>query len=245
MSSIGIYVSSRDNVSSSNNSFKVYLNTYFGRGTDGFSLALTHLYFINSNYVIHSYNRYVYFVYNGTAYTATLHTRNYTSSEMVTELQTEMNDAVPGTPFTVTYNSTTDRLAISSSGSTFRFATGTNNAYSVLGVTSTNLTSTAASSVTLGGILDLSGTKYVDIATNMSANSFSSSGRRVFERIPITAAYGSMAYWENQYPRYQYYFADSLTTLDIELFDDHGYPLQLAENSYVFMHFMLVPGDSE
>ena len=90
----------------------------------------------------------VYFTYGAAARTATIPPGDYTGTTIASNLASVMNAEIDGSdPFSVVYSAVTGKLTVSSSGSNFGFAFGTNTAASarkVIGFNAANQTEAAS-----------------------------------------------------------------------------------------------------
>lgn len=86
-------------------------------------------YNVNSNYNVFN------FTYSGTAEIITIDPGNYTIDELISELETQMNGAVSGTPFTITYNDISQKVSIANAGTDATLLNG--NGWQLIGFETT------------------------------------------------------------------------------------------------------------
>ena len=77
-------------------------------------------YIPNSSYVVNAHNYQFICTYNSVNYTISLTKKNYTATQLATELQTQLNNTVANV-FTVTFDSQTNKFSFTSSGLAFVF----------------------------------------------------------------------------------------------------------------------------
>lgn len=177
-------------------------------------------------------------------YTITLTNQDYTGSQLATEIASQMTTASTaslGFTYSGSYNSQTKKITITLTDglpNTFRFTTPTlsNNAYRIAGFTSAGITGQIlAVTQTSNSVIDLAGTKYLDIISrSLSTGNVSSSGTSsVLVRIPVSADFGSVLFYQNDNPEALTLRNDNLENVDIQVRDDEGNPYELDSNHHV------------
>jgi hypothetical protein len=170
-----------------------------------------------------------------TTYEAVIPANNYTSSQFTTELATQLNSAASGI-WTVTYDSQSGKLTITKNG-TFRFVDGPCSGHAEVGY---DLTDTVFElSKVMHSPLNLSGTQYIDVVTNIAGSSWNSTGTyTVLVRVPLSESFGDVIIY-NANLKHSLMTRGSMTQLEFALRDDRGRRLGLDENSHVNYTFLL------
>lgn len=200
-------------------------------------ISLVNVTFPNLQYPVNSNNNVIVFEEDGvgTDFTATLTEGTYTATELITEIQTQM-DAAGANTYTVTYNSNTYKYTWTTSGTSLRF-TSDSTADKVLGL-DTSVGSFAAS-VTSSYPIRLDGTQYVDVICSIPSNNITSDNKPVYKRIPVVVSFGEINFIESQFDDFLNLRANNLISLDIRLIDDTGSAYSLPVNSEVQYTFKL------
>lgn len=236
-----ISISSRDRQYNSidNSKFSVPLRLGFG-DFRGYTISLDSIQFMNSNPSVTGYNNKIYFQENGGAIlTATIPTGNYNSTTYAATVATQMT-AVGTLVYTATLSTLTDKMAITvTPPDVFNFVAGDYQAYETMGLDIFALPTPSASAIALTGIVDLSGSKFVDVCLNLPVNVVSSNDLPVFARVPVEAPYGHMVHYESATQDEHFIQQPALDRMDVRLYDDRGFPYVLATNSFVSMTFKL------
>ena len=240
-----LFLDSRDSIDKSIPSeYTWLLSGMNSMSTNNITLAIDTFILPFSRYVIHSYNKYIYIKQNGGAtQIAVLTEGNYTATTLCSEIKTRL-DALGVLVYTVTYNSTTQKITISVPiPDVFQLVSGSYNPYKVLGV-DTDVFTTAVSTYTTPYQVDLSGTKYIDISCTSIPiqNSKSGDSYPILMRIPCYTQIGSVLSWEN-------YNSDKvikvapyqLDQLSIRLIDDEGNPYNLDKTHELSLTIRLTP----
>lgn len=172
-----------------------------------------------SFYSVNSNNNKLYFVETGsqsTTRTVTFPVGDYTSSSLVSTLETHLN--AQGTyTYTVSYSNSTYKVTI---GSTDNFKILASSTCSWLGLSASD--SSLADSYTFPKILNLSGPSSLYLLASeisSSSNIHNSESINVLEKIPISGNKGEIVFWEN--PR-DFGWVDSnnsLSSLTLKLLD--------------------------
>jgi hypothetical protein len=199
----------------------------------GFKLSLQNIEFANTVYPINANNNIVTFDEGGGSLTATLTANSYTGSELASHLKTQMDAAVgAGDTYTVTYDSQSKKLTIASTGTYFFVSGVANHAFDELGITT--LDDAAAASRTSDVPINVSGSQYVDIVTDLSNLNYSSSTTaHVLARVPLNVAFGQVVFYEPNNDGSLFSTVDHLDYVSMALRDDKGNLWELPSNSYV------------
>ena len=199
-------------------------------------LQLEQCSFANTVYPVNAlYNTLVY-EENGAASTTTsiLSIKNYTGTQLATELQTRMNaDTQESTVYTVTYDSQLKKISITTSGNDFRILSSS-SCLEILGLSEENGMLSTTTSITFPYTVRLDGPDYLDVVSNLSSRNINSDGKtNVIARIYITAPFGTLNTFENKSDSRMIFYADELSTLQLRLFDPKGNLYVLSENTNV------------
>lgn len=168
---------------------------------------------------------------NTDTYTITLTSKNYTGTQLASEIASKMttaSSADQGLTYTGTYNSQTKKITILLTDglpNVFKFNAVSNDAYRLAGFTDNEISSqTLAVDQISDTMIDLAGTAYVDILSRSLATSnvSSSTTSSILCRIPLTSAIGTVIYYVNNDPSVLTLRNDNLEQVDIELRDDEG-----------------------
>ena len=239
-----LFLDSRDSIDRSiANEFTWLLTGMNSMSTNNINLSLDSFLMPFSRYVIHSLNKYIYIKQNaGATQIAVLTEGNYTATTLCTEIKTRL-DALGVLVYTVTYNSTTQKITISVPiPDVFQLVDGSYNPYKVLGV-DTDVFTTGVSSYTTPYQVDLSGTKYIDVVCTSIPiqNSKSGDSYPVLFRIPCYVQIGSMLSWEDYNQRAIRVSPYQLDQLSIRLIDDQGNPYYLDKTHECSITVRLTP----
>lgn len=230
-----VFLNSNDRLyysSSSPSNFTVLINTALSEMPKS-HVSLESITFYNLEYGINSNNNTLTFQENGVAVDIpiTISPGNYSDSTFTAALKTAM-DAAGANTYTVTYNSTTSKLTISTTiPDTFKLVSGTMLDYLGFEV------STSFQTAHTGDYpLILSGTTYVDLCLGL-LNRNLKTGRnygRIFARVPVNVNYGSLVVYNNYSDNDDVLIStDSLDEYRVELFTDRGLHMDLPTNCIV------------
>jgi hypothetical protein len=215
--------------------FNVDIDTSLGNQVQ--AIALAECIIPASYYRINNTNNIFNLGISGVYSPVTIPPGNYTITNFIGsagQLALSLNTVTPGVSWTSAYNTITGTMSVSNSISeAFSFESNYyNNSYLGMGV------SAIVSSV--GGILvspnplDLSGTKYIELRTNMNMNSSTTINydKGTLARIPTNStAFGIISYtaesfkWINSQNKYY-------QNINLRLFDDRQEPLSLNNLDY-------------
>lgn len=219
------------------------LNFNTGNDMANYALSIQSVIFPNSVYPINANNNKIYWQEDGGGtITSSIPIKNYSATQLATELQTLFNtDTGLGRTYTVSYDTQTKKFTMGESvgiPNTFQFVSGSNNAYDEIGIKADG--GAKSTSYQFDYIVDLSGTEYVDIQTDIGTNNYSSNGKsNILDRIPVGTSFGEIVAYQNTTDDFINLNEDSITTLEIRILDDKGNLWALPENSQVAMVFKL------
>lgn len=220
-----IFIDSGDRVKGSTNDFTVSLKDHhIGLDKD---VAIHNLIIPYSYYAINSNNNDFLCGPTGSD-TITLTDGNYTGSQLATELATQLNVVLSPT-YTVVFDDKTGKFTYSTGDSSeFSLITDTkNNRY--LGFTKSSTNASSSGSLTSANVVDLAGTKFVEIRSNLHLHSENTSNDNhdILTRVyPNSDAFSSIFYDSSSFSNI-YYDGHFLNKLDLSLFDDNGDALLL------------------
>lgn len=197
---------------------------------------------------INDRHRYLYVqVDSGAGYgattTVTLTPGVYTVASFVPHLKARLEAALGGT-WTVSMNSTTYKLSIGNDLITsFRFMSGADDVYQIIGYDPLDLPDTVASTRVAPGILDLSGSKYIDVVISGYKNTTSTSSVPATIRVPVTENFGTLVVYQ---PSLEISVdVMGIDLLEVRLYDDSQRFYELPVNCPVEMTLELQYGFGE
>ena len=245
MSTTLLLLDSRDKQNGSTNaepSFRLDSERITNRS---FRISLQSCTIPNLEFPIGTYNNTVIFAEGGGSnLSATITPGLYTGSEFATELKTIL-DAAGALTYTVTYSSITGRITIAPTTSTVQLKT-TNAAFTAAYVMGFNdKTDTAdAASITGDYVVRLDGSRFIDIEISGIGQTVSSKNTsQPIARVPITAPFGSIVYYEMSESSQSQFVADSqlLSNLQFRLRNEYGRTLELEDTAYCNFTLLLKP----
>ena len=225
MSNQIIHIDSSDRSSGNHNDFKVIIHdNQLGNNKD---VSIHSLIIPFSYYAINDNNN--DFLAGPTGGdTITLTNGNYTSNELATELKTQL-DAVLTPTYTVSHDSKTGKFTFSSGDSSdFVIITDTKN-YKYLGFNASSTNNSASGSLVSTNVIDVAGTRYIDIRSNLHTHSSNSSNnnRDLLARIyPNSDPFASIFYDHSSFEGV-YFDGNYLRQLELALYDDNNDLLDL------------------
>lgn len=229
---LNIYLNSRDKSFGSASDFEFQTNINNIVRNTGFQIRLEEFTMPFLEYGVNSKNNSLIFEENGNAadIVCSITPGYYTASEFIALLETalQLNGA---NTYIITYNTNTKKITISAGVDTFRFVSG--NLLDVIGF----VPQTSFSSISTGSHpINLAGSLFVDIYTNLITNNFSIGVRpsgTLLARIPCNAEYGELLDYVNDMNHsFTVLNDESINNLAISLYDDKGRLLDLPENCY-------------
>lgn len=222
-----IFINSKDRISGTSSNFLVNMNISIEYAD---YLQLLNVRIPNTFYNVNSYNNQITFIDNlSVTHTITIPNGSYNINNLLTAIQTALN-AASALVFTLTYNSTTFKLTISTTDNfQLLFGSGLNQLNYLLGFSSIDLN--GANSYTSDLCVSLSFNYIVIKIDEIGRTAYYSTNKRDEKTfiIPINEPSGS--YVEYDHKQYFYQCADTrgkvLSQLNISLFSPGGNPLNL------------------
>jgi hypothetical protein len=236
MSSSYIFVSSNDRTFSASapSDFEVSINSSLADSPRS-ALSIENITFFNLEYGVNSNNNTLQFRENSddvTTYTVTITPGNYGSADFVAALKSAM-DAAASNTYTVSYSSTTGKLAITVIlPDTFKLVGGS-MLTNVMGYEPM----TSFTAVKSGDYpINIAGTSFVDVTLGLSnKNIVTGAGQyRPFIRVPIAVGFGNLVEFTNFSDNDDVLIAtDDLDRLRITLYNDRRQVYDLPLNAVV------------
>lgn len=191
------------------------------------------------------YNTSLVFRENGGAvdFTATITQGTYTGTDLATEIAARMNSVVGiANTYTCSYNQSTLKLTISANiPNTFSIRSNS-TCLAELGFTST---STGFAVVqTSAYIVNLVGSRYMDITINHPTNSLSTGAiqrSNLLARMKWGVPKGSIQYYQVQVPMSHNVNRNTLSTMEIRFFNDKGRQMTLDPNHRITLTLAIEP----
>jgi hypothetical protein len=239
-----IHLNTKDSQTSDNASSMFNLNR-LPKSKDKKKLSLQSIEFANMIYPITRYNRTLYFQEDsdtGTTYSGNININNiYDGNTFATEIQRILNAETGNAyDYSVSYSTTTKKLTISEdSNNPFKIVAGDNNCNDLMGMNTSIDTSFETSSFELRNPIDITGTKYFDVMSNINTVNFTStSTSNILMRVPVSVNFGEILYYE---PKNLHYINidDFEKNLELQLRDDLGKIIELSSNCYISYTFRL------
>lgn len=224
-----IYLNTKDSVTPDGTFFRWNLSSNVIRGKRNYQLALKSVQFPNAVYPINAYNNKLYVTLSGVTDVATITPGIYSGLTLVAHLKTILDALAYAATFTVTYNTAQQNITITPSAGNFaiRIGTTTDTAAYILGVSSAQA-GTEVAAFTTANPLNIGGTVFVDVLSNVGVNHVSSSfSSRVLCRIPIDVDFGVNVFWEPQQPIVMSLTSSDFDVFEIALRDDRANPYVL------------------
>lgn len=179
-----------------------------------------------------------------TTFVATLTTNtNYTGLTLATEVASALNGSGTGKTYTATYDLDTNRLTVTTSAGTFRLVDGTESAHEEVGYDVSD-SAFYGTSFNFPYPIDVSGTKYIDVLTNVgSGSSWNSTGTyNITARVTNIASFGEILQHSFNFPL-RMRMTQSSDRISFQLRDDRGYIIELGPNSHASFTFLLTPNE--
>jgi hypothetical protein len=221
-----IYISSADRNSGNSNDFLLFLDDELLRDQHK-DLAVSEAIIPHSYYAINDNNNTFECGPTG-ADTITITNGNYTSSEFATHLATQLNVVLVPT-YSVSFSTNTGKFTYSTGdASEFVLVADTKN-YKYLGFAKNSSNSSASGSLVSTNVINISGTEYVDILSNLQVASENSSNlnRDVLARIyPNSSAFSSI-FFNATTDNAVHFAGQHINRMHIRLVDEHGDALDL------------------
>lgn len=214
------------------------LNFNTGNDMENYAISIQSVTLPNLVYPFNKNNNTIYWNEDGGAtITSTITPNNYTGTQMAAYLQTMFNaDSVLGRTYTVVYDGQSKKMTMTESvglPNTMAFFTGSlGSPYDELGIKANS--GNRSSTYQFEYPVDLSGTEYVDIQTDITTRNYSSNGKsNILERIPVPVSYGEIVSYQNTTDDYISLNEDSISSLEIRVLDDKGNLWDLPPNAQI------------
>jgi hypothetical protein len=216
------------------------LNFPVANDITGYGLSIQNIGFPNVVYPVNSTNNKIYFKENGgSTLTATITSGFYNGEDFASEIQTQLN-SFGSLTYTCEFQTLTKSLNVSVLlPNLVQFVEGDNNANEIMGydVPTQPLAVSIAS-----GPVRLDGSLYLDVQSSIGNLNYSSNGKsNLLFRVPITAPFGSINFYENPTDDYLQIVESDIFNLEIRLLDDKGNLFDLPFNSNVFLTIKMKP----
>lgn len=206
----------------------------------GFQVSLQKVSFLHTVYPFQNVNQ-LYFEDNGAPFTATIVRGNYTGVTMATHLAAIL-DAAGTLVHAVTYDTVNKRFTIDvGGGNTFRFVSGSQSAAHEMGY---NTVGSVAQQISIGDYpVNLVGTRYVDIVTNLGTkNIVSGTNNNVLQRISINVSFGTIVEFHQQFDHFLQVSDSHIHLFEYILYDEYGNQYELPPNHHFEMTLKIRPG---
>jgi len=238
--------SSYKSVDTSPTDLNFNINNILSDNYDVYKVALLEMSMPNIEPTFQSgYNTSLVFQENGVGpdFTATITAGTYNGTDLAAQIQTQMN-AVPGiaNSYTCSYNQSTLKFTISANiPNTFSIRSNS-TCLRELGFATAN--TSFAVTHTSGYIVNLVGSRYVDVTVNHPTNSLSTGSvqrSNLLARMKFSVAKGSIEKYQVQYPTYHNVSRNSLSSLEIRFFNDKGRQVSLDPNHTITLILDIQP----
>lgn len=197
----------------------------------------------NLRFPVNSNNNSLVFAENdtpGTTFTATLTPGNYTITQILVEIKTQM-DSVGANTYTCTYTDTTDTINITSAPNNFAW-NSTTTAGRLLGLDLSSTTSTFTTSYNNDYPARLDGTSYLDIAVGFpvhTTHNDSSKNHSLLARIYMPVSYGETLIYEAPHINFHPVHDSHTREFTISLYDDEGNLFVLPKTAYTIYDLLV------
>jgi len=177
----------------------------------------------SSFYTIDSRNNKIYFnedSYLTTTLTATIASGYYTSSTILTAINTALDAVGVSNTYLTTYTTLTNKITITASTEDFRVVSGINNAYYELGIDTSDL-SVLNTIFTPNSQIDLSGVKMVNILSNYLGNlKIANTNFKILTSIVLEESSGSISTYENHDSEYIKVSLNEIQNISLMFYDE-------------------------
>ena len=249
--SLLLFISSRSNRNEESYDSSYSLKVPRLNHMQAYSLSLQNIEFANIVYPINEYNNRVSFSEGGATISTMVPENAYSGTEMATALALVMTTASALSGLTQTYTGTYDiqskKITITVGAGTFRFEPNSPidqfSLFESIGMDEFNLTEKSqAASHTSEYPVNVSGSSYVDVITNLSTLNYSvDTTANVLVRIPLIFSFGQMVFYEPTTDDRLAIEGQNLTDLEIRLRDDHGNPWKLPRTAHLSITLKITP----
>jgi hypothetical protein len=168
---------------------------------------------------------------------------NYSGTTLAAELALQLTTNSPnGDTYSASYDNNSKKLTINNPTRTWQLGNVDKNPHAELGISASQLGIDTVNdgsnwSLTSAVPINISGTTYVDVITNLSAHSHSvGANRQVLVRVPITVPFGNIIFYEPSKGEEQFVSHAQLNEIWLELRDDKNNLFKLGEYSHVSMN---------
>lgn len=240
-----LYLNSKDAVNSGGvyrwEVYDPYLNQF-----NNYEVGLVRCTIPNLVYPINSNNNKIYLQENGGAtLTFTVPSKNYTGTQLATQLQSTFN-AAPGTlgTYTVTFDTQRQVLVIAvGGGANIQLVSGTNNLYREMGFYT--IPSAFNATLTSDYPIQIGGSNYIQVIANFatSASVASSLIQGVASVIPLTQGFGEIVFFDPQTPNRYVTTEGYLSSIQVYFKDESNNYWIPPPTVYFEMTFQIKPAN--
>lgn len=237
--SLNVFLNSKEKSFGTTSDFEINLNLNNVIQNNGFQISVSNFTMPLLEYGISSKNNLLVFQENGSATDklAIIDPGSYDSSSFMTALTLALEAAGSNT-YSVTYNSNSKKITIDASPSTFKLINS--SMLDAIGFEQMTSFSTAASST---NPINISGTTFIDIYTNLITNNYTPGNKQqgaLLCRAPVNVSFGGLIEYNDYNSHYFDVLNDeSISNLNIALYDDKGQLLELPDNCYCSLTLVL------
>lgn len=192
------------------------------------------------------YNTSLVFKENGGVvdFTATINQGTYNGTDLATEIQTRMNAVVGiANSYTCSYNQSTLKLTITANIPNTFAIRSTSTCLAELGFVSTGSTAFAVSQ-TSNYIVNLVGSRYMDIIVNHPTNSIATGAQsrsNLLARVKWSCPKGSIQVYQTQFPLSHNVSRNSLANMEFRFFNSAGRQMNLDPNHRITLTLQIRP----
>ncbi len=180
-------------------------------------------------------NNTIYFYEDGstaTTFSAAIADGGYTTTTLAAALKTAMDASAGANTYTITYDSSTLKITIATSGTSVKIITGALSMENELGV---NVSQTFAASYVCAYQVNLAGTSYIDMDIRNYTNLNVGSGNTLspLYRIPMGVPFGAKLFHQATQNEMIRVHISELRNLTINLYDDKGLIISIPNNHHI------------
>jgi hypothetical protein len=248
--SFHLYLDTRESDGTSNYNTYWYLNNPRFVLMRDFDVCLRSIEFPNTVNPTNEYNNVVVFTpdsiealsvalepgsYTGDVYAATI------AAGMQQVLQQYDTPTYAAAVVTGSYDSLSKKITLVCSVP-IKFVLASNSAYEQMGFDESSFNTTATDWTSTYPV-NLSGTAYVDVVTNLTVPSYNmrNSGHLLC-RIQVDESFGNVIFYKNESTDMVQCTSRHIDRVEIKLFDDHGNPFKLPDNAHMSLVLTLQNG---
>jgi hypothetical protein len=173
------------------------------------------------------------FIVNAT--NITLAAGNYTNTTFITELDSKLNAGGLGATFTSSISSSTNKLSITASTGNFTITSNATGNSKYIGLDDSTSKSSTGSVFVSDNVLDLSGTAYIDLFTDLplaSSNVSNVNSNGLLARIWCNSPNFDKIFYSSESFDFVKLLTSRLNNITIILKDDRGYVMDLNGLNY-------------